>query len=483
MFKLQLEGSFPGRYRVVGDYKGWENPVLIEWITCGHQYSVIAGSVLRGSKCPHCSGKDKKDTTRFIQEVRKLVGDKFTVIGEYVNTHTPVLLQHNSCNNKFPVLRKNFLKDPRCPKCSKKTSKRIRWDTESFSKKVLELEGEEYKVQSTYVDSKTHIDILHVKCGKVSPISPSKFLQGNRCRYCYGSLRIEHEWFLQKVEQLVGKEYRVLSMYQSMHKHVDMEHVTCGHQFPVKPNNFIRLNTRCPNCAGNQKKTTAEFKKEVYCLVGEEYEVLGEYLNTNTPIDIKHVKCGKVYSVTPANFLRERRCALCQGKAAKTIEMFGKEVFDLVGDEYAVLGGYVDSNTKIEMKHHSCGYTFSIVPHSFLSGTRCPACNINKGQKRIVDHLKNRNLPFEVEYKIPCRLRLDVAVLDPKHPGKLLAVFEFQGPQHYQPIGFFGGREKFRRQIKNDQKKRLYCMKNDIRLIIIPYWEYDQIEKIIDKHI
>ncbi|WNS82208.1 hypothetical protein RRU94_15810 [Domibacillus sp. DTU_2020_1001157_1_SI_ALB_TIR_016] len=482
-FQQELDELFPGMYRVIGEYQSSRKPLLMEWTVCKHQHSSLPITILKGAKCPQCSNKDKKDTARFIQEVQELEGDGYRVIGEYVNTHIPVMLRHNTCETEFPALRKEFIKGKRCPMCSKKKAKRTRWNTDTFTKKIQQLVGNEYIIQSPYVDSKTHIDFLHVECGRRSPIIPSKFLKGNRCRYCFGSLRIDHEWFLQKVKSLAGNEYHVLSNYQSMHTPVQMKHVVCGHHYTVKPNNFIRMNTRCPECAGNQKKTTEEFKKEVYNLVGEEYKVLGEYLNTDIPIEIKHHPCGRIYPITPANFLRGRRCAQCQGKAAKTTEMFRNEVFDLVGEEYVVLGNYVDADTHIKIQHMACGYPYDVVPYSFLSGARCPACKEFKGQRRIVNHIKTRNFPYEVEFKIPGALRLDVAVFDPKHSGKLLVAFEFQGEQHYKPISYFGGREKFQRQIRSDQKKRKYCMENGIYLIIIPHWNYDQIEKIIDKHL
>lgn len=482
-FQEELDRLFPKKYRVIGEYEGSSKPLLIEWTACKHSYPVLPLSILKGAKCPRCTGKDKKDTARFIWEVENLVGNEYTVIGEYVNTHIPMIIKHNICETKFPVLRKDFINGQRCPVCSKKNAKRTRWNTDSFTKKVQELVGNEYVIQSPYVNSKNHIDFFHKTCGRTSPILPSKFLSGDRCRHCFGSFRITHEGFLQKVKELVGNEYIVLSNYQSMHKPVKMEHVACGRKYSVEPNNFIRSNTRCPECFGSEKKTTDIFKSQLYNLVGEEYEVLGEYLNTDTHIEMKHQPCGSIYPVTPNNFLRGRRCSLCQGKAPKTTEMFREEVFDLVGDEYVVLGNYVDADTHIKMQHTSCKYIYDVVPNSFLSGARCPDCREYKGQRKIVDHIKVRNLPYTVEYRIPGNLRLDVAVFDPKHHGKLLAVIEFQGEQHYHPVSFYGGREKFRRQIKNDQQKRIYCMQNHIHLIIIPYWEFEQIGKIIDKHI
>jgi len=94
-------------------------------------------------------------------------------------------------------------------------------------------------------------------------------------------------------------------------------------------------------------KTTDQFKKEVYDLVKDEYIVLGEYVNNKTKIKIKHNTCNNIYDVTPHNFLNNNtRCPRCSGKYKRTHEDFLKEVYDLVGDEYTVLNTYKSDGTK-----------------------------------------------------------------------------------------------------------------------------------------
>lgn len=50
------------------------------------------------------------------------------------------------------------------------------------------------------------------------------------------------------------------------------------------------------------RKTQKKFEKEVFDLCGKEYSVLGEYINCSTKITMKHVKCGNIYNVTPLSF-------------------------------------------------------------------------------------------------------------------------------------------------------------------------------------
>ena len=61
-------------------------------------------------------------------------------------------------------------------------------------------------------------------------------------------------------------------------------------------------------------------------------------------------------------------------------------------------------------------------------------------------------------------------------------IIEYDGEGHYYPVDFKGhdGTETFQRTAKNDKIKNEYCKNNNINLIRIPYWDYDNIEMILD---
>ena len=59
---------------------------------------------------------------------------------------------------------------------------------------------------------------------------------------------------------------------------------------------------------------------------------------------------------------------------------------------------------------------------------------------------------------------------------------EYDGEQHFMPIGFFGGEEEFKRRQEHDKIKNKYCEDNHINLLRIPYWEQN-IETIINNHL
>jgi hypothetical protein len=62
----------------------------------------------------------------------------------------------------------------------------------------------------------------------------------------------------------------------------------------------------------------------------------------------------------------------CFGTSLKTTERFIKEVFDLVGNEYEVKGKYVNALTKIKVKHNICNFLWNVKTNHFLTGIIYP---------------------------------------------------------------------------------------------------------------
>ena len=57
---------------------------------------------------------------------------------------------------------------------------------------------------------------------------------------------------------------------------------------------------------------------------------------------------------------------------------------------------------------------------------------------------------------------------------------EVQGEQHQQPIEYFGGEKQFEIQKEHDKRKREYAQNNGFKFLEIWYYDFKNIEKILD---
>lgn len=301
-----------------------------------------------------------------------------------------------------------------------------------------------------------------------------------------------HEQFCKEIYNLVGNEYSILSKYINSCTKLSIIHNTCEYIFETIPNNFLQGN-RCPNCRYKNlsekiSKTYEQFLFEIFQLEGDNYSVLENYIGNHIKIKFKHNICGHIYKATPNNFLRSgTRCPKCNKGVKKTTEEFKKEVYNFVKDEYTVLGKYINNNTLIPMRHNLCGHIWNIRPKHFVnSNSRCPQCNESKGEQVIRYLLKNKSEIFDPQYtfddlKDIDLLRFDFVLFNNKEKTKIKCAIEYDGEGHFSEKPF--GKKAYEKTIKHDQMKNDYCNKNNILLLRIPYWEFDNIENILDNYL
>jgi len=298
--------------------------------------------------------------------------------------------------------------------------------------------------------------------------------------------KITHEYYV----GILGDDYTVLEKYVNLYTNVKIKHNICGYEWRSNPLHIIYSNSRCPKCAGVAKSSTKIYKQRVYELYGAEYTVIGEYTGNKNDIVMRHNDCNHEWPVRPNNFLSNNtKCPNCFGGIARTHEEFVQEVKEQVGDEYIVLGQYINSGTNILMKHVECNNEYYVRPNDFLNkGERCSKCGTTKGEDRIRDKLFDYNVNFKEQYSFDnCRdllpLKFDFGIFECINRN-IEFLIEYDGEQHFRPVRFHGiSKEKaqnnFIKTKEHDEIKNKYCISNNIPLIRIPYWEYDNIEEIL----
>lgn len=295
------------------------------------------------------------------------------------------------------------------------------------------------------------------------------------------------EKFKEELSNLKENEYEVIGEYKHGKEKIEIKHKKCDKNFHATPNNLLHKThpTGCPFCYGNFKKTTNEFKKQIFDLVGNEYNILDEYKDTLTSINFKHNICGKIFLMRPRNFIQGQRCPDCSGfKRKKLHEEFVKEVEDLEKKKYVVLENYINDSTKIKIYHKTCSTTYYVTPRDFLNGHRCPTCKSrSKGELRIKKYLEQNKINYKSQFyynnlRSPKGrlLKFDFAILDKNNNVKLL--IEFDGPQHYY---VFWDKEEFERIKQYDKLKNDYCKLHNLQLLRISFKEKNEIETILEK--
>ena len=182
------------------------------------------------------------------------------------------------------------------------------------------------------------------------------------------------EQFKEEVFSHTNGEYLVIGEYQKNNIPVTMKHMLCKKTWEVLPSNFLSHHSRCPVCNPTHKaKTHQAFQKQLTALFGEEYQILDRYQNNHTPILVKHC-CGEQWRVRPLDLLHGHGCPYCAGNYRKTTEDYKKELNEICGDEFTVLGEYMGSKVPIWMRHEVCQYTWKTPPNIFLQTLQCPDC-------------------------------------------------------------------------------------------------------------
>lgn len=196
-----------------------------------------------------------------------------------------------------------------------------------------------------------------------------------------------HEEFVEQLNKIHGEgTYTPLEKYKGVATKILIRHNRCGYEWVITPSHLLRGHG-CPKCAGNIKKTTEEFKKEIKDKYCDDYSILGEYINNNTKILVRHnsKECSYYeWKITPSNLLRDRCCPICgklknKNNQTKTHESFVVQLNYIYGNEvYIPLEKYINARTKILVRHNcnKCkNHEWETTPANLLTGYGCPVCS------------------------------------------------------------------------------------------------------------
>ncbi len=120
-----------------------------------------------------------------------------------------------------------------------------------------------------------------------------------------------------------------------------------------------------------------------------------------------------------------------------------------------------------------CGNTKALRTNDLVSHRvhSCGCLAESLGELKIAEILQQQGMEYVKQYVFDdCKnsrgLRFDFAVIE---NDKVKYLIEYDGQQHFAPMGYWGGKERLVSLQTNDKIKNEYCEKNNIPLIRIPY--------------
>ena len=303
---------------------------------------------------------------------------------------------------------------------------------------------------------------------------PYDLIRGSGCHQCGGVPRYTTETFKSRLSK-ISPSIKITGEYVRAHNKIDWECGVCNSKNSSLACGLIN-GTGCPKCAisrraKEQTKPHHEYVGEVEKLVGKEYDVIGKYEGTDSPVLMKHNLCGESFETRPHNFLRGTRCPKCNGGVRKkTTEYFKQEVSDVSDGEYEFIDEYIDNRRNHKFKHIECGRVFETSPDSFLNqNTRCTHCFfLSNGETEIQKTLERLGVYFVQEKSFDDLIHIGKLRFDFYLPEVNLCI-EFDGRQHFESIPHWGGNLALEETQKRDIIKNNYCLDNNINLLRIKH--------------
>lgn len=248
----------------------------------------------------------------------------------------------------------------------------------------------------------------------------------------------------------------------------------------------------CPICGRERTNHSTTFTHEKFLDkmrgINSNIEILGDYTRAAEKIKCRCKICGNVWYPTASNILAGHGCKKCMDNTLssdrrKNIESLyeqSKEIAKIIDIDFSC---YQNGNSKLSCTCKVCNNKWEVTYKNLLAGRGCPKCNKNsKGEAKISLFLDTQDIYFIQNYSFDelvsnNNYKLSYDFYLPKYN----LLIEYQGEQHEHPVKHFGGKEQFKKQQEHDNRKREYAKNHDIDLLEIWYWDFNNIDKILNE--
>ncbi len=443
----------------------------------------------------------KLTTEEFIKKVRAVHGDRYDYSKvEYVNSISKICIVCPD-HGEYRQIPNSHLSGRGCSQCGRNSRITKRSSSnEEFINKARLIHGNKYDYSRVdYINSKSKICIVCPEHGEFWQ-TPNSHLLGKNCPLCSKKSSAKHrsntqEIFLKRIKEKFGNKFDYnKSIFVGWNNPII---ITCRKhgEFQTTPKHHLMGDGGCPLCriikvSNKLRKGIALIKDTLVERYGDEIILLSEeYKNARAPLSLECRKHGR-FITTWALLRRGSCCPKCGIENRALKRSLGQEEFErrsnlIHHNKYSYeLAVYKEEKSKVWVRCPEHGY-FEITAEHHMEGFGCPICSFTRGEHAVYNYLSEHNIQFDYQYEfassdLSCdnkKFRVDFWL------KKLNVIIEYNGEQHYKPVSIFGGAERYIIQKERDESLRIFCKQNKIKLIEIPYWDYNKIEHILKKEL
>jgi Zn-finger nucleic acid-binding protein len=296
----------------------------------------------------------------------------------YVKKTDVIGITHTKCGSHYPATMKTFNKGyDTCFTCKAMLGKNVKWTKTKLDNLIEFLSGDSLEIVSEYKGTKSLLTFRHKTCNTEFDSTLHKYIRfKTKCPTCEPEIKERIIWDNEKLDEYIKdnrNDYERLTEVDNGRKtRMKLLHKDCGEVWDVTLDSFLCDRSHC--------KRIEKFTLDDLNNLDPEYRFIGEYINVGTPIEVEHLKCGYKWKCRVYNFRDGTRCPKCRGGVSYDNKEFDRLLYETHQDDYIRVGEYVNTQTKVSIKHIKCNKVYEVRPYLLLSNMNrgCPYCAGNK---------------------------------------------------------------------------------------------------------
>lgn len=289
-----------------------------------------------------------------------------------------------------------------------------------------------------------------------------------------------HEEFVEEVK-LMNPSIEITSQYLTSNKKVNCKCSIDGYEWDITPNQLLK-GYGCPICKNRRIRYTSKTLQEKLNSYNKNIDIIGKFINVNTSVKCECRICNYIWNVKPNDLLNGGGCPRCNKCERYTTDTF-KDIMFTIDNSIEIMGEYINAFTKIKCRCKTCSHMWYSRPNNLLNEYGCPNCSKSKGEIRIERFITKYNFQFEPQYKCQDLKGVHNGLLSYDfYLPKYNMFIEYQGQFHDGTIkGDLQSETELKIQQEHDRRKSEYAKENNIELLEIWYWDYENIERILSE--